>query len=165
MVFRLISYCFRIKGYKIGLCLPCLKQTGYKYLMKVNAELIIELRHQKFWSQEELAIAADLNLRTIQRIEKEATISLQSKKSLASALEIDIHDLDYKETRNMKNYEYKTASIKFSHGWFKKGTSNVDAVLNEEAIDGWRFKQMIMPTDATGGSEQMIAIYERELVE
>lgn len=133
--------------------------------MKVNAELIIELRHQKFWSQEELAIAADLNLRTIQRIEKEATISLQSKKSLASALEIDIHDLDYKETIKMKSYEYKTAAIKFNHGWFKKGTSNVDAALNEEAIDGWRFKQMVIPTDSTGGSEQMIAIYERELVE
>ena len=88
--------------------------------MKVNADLIIELRHQKLWSQEELAIAADLNLRTIQRIEKEATISLQSKKSLASALEVDIHDLDYKETIKMKNYEYKTASIKFNHGWFKK---------------------------------------------
>jgi len=133
--------------------------------MKVNAEFIIELRHQKFWSQEELAIAAGLNLRTIQRIEKEATISLQSKKSLASALEIDIHDLDYKETIKMKNYEYKTVSIKFNNGWFKKGISNVDEALNEGAIDGWRFKQMVMPTDATGGTEQMVAIYEREIVE
>lgn len=133
--------------------------------MKVNAELIIELRHEKSWSQEELAIAAGLNLRTIQRIEKEEKISLQSKKSLASALEINIHDLDYKETITMKNYEYKTTSIKFNHGWFKKGTSNVDAALNEEAIDGWRFKQMVMPTDATGGTEKMIAIYEREIVE
>ena len=132
--------------------------------MKVNAELIIELRHEKSWSQDEIAIASGLNLRTIQRIENEATISLQSKKSLASALEINIHDLDHKETMKMKNYEYKTVSIKFSHGWFKKGTSNVDAALNEEAIDGWRFKQMVMPTDATGGTEKMIAIYERELV-
>lgn len=84
---------------------------------------------------------------------------------MASALDIDIHDLDYKETIKVKNYEYKTASIKFNHGWFKKGTLNVDAVLNKEAIEGWRFKQMIMPTDSTGGSEQMIAIYERELIE
>ncbi|MDK1287695.1 DUF4177 domain-containing protein [Pseudoalteromonas umbrosa] len=133
--------------------------------MKVNADLIIRLRHQKSWSQEELAIAAGLNLRTIQRIEKEATISLQSKKSLASALEVDIHDLDYKETTKMKNYEYKTVSIKFNHGWFKKGISNVDQALNEGAIGGWRFKQMVIPTDSTGGSEQMIAIYERELAE
>ncbi|KZN53008.1 DUF4177 domain-containing protein [Pseudoalteromonas luteoviolacea] len=133
--------------------------------MKINADLIIRLRHQKSWSQEELAIAAGLNLRTIQRIEKEATISLQSKKSLASALEVDIHDLDYKETTEMKSYEYKTVSIKFNHGWFKKGISNVDQALNEEAIGGWRFKQMVIPTDSTGGSEQMIAIFERELVE
>jgi len=133
--------------------------------MKVNAELLLELRNKKFWSQDELAIASGLNLRTIQRIEKEATISLQSKKSLAAALEVDIHDLDYKESIIMKNYEYKTISIKFNHGWFKKGISNVDEALNEGAIDGWRFKQMVMPTDATGGTEQMIAIYERELVE
>jgi len=64
----------------------------------------------------------------------------------------------------MKNYEYKTVSIKFNHGWFKKGISNVDEALNEGAIDGWRFEQMVMPTDATGGTEQMIAIYERRLV-
>lgn len=133
--------------------------------MKVNAELLLELRNKKFWSQDELAIASGLNLRTIQRIEKETTISLQSKKSLAAALEVDIHDLDYKESIIMKNYEYKTISIKFNHGWFKKGISNVDEALNEGAIDGWRFKQMVMPTDATGGTEQMIAIYERELVE
>ncbi|MFT5757247.1 MAG: DNA-binding XRE family transcriptional regulator [Alteromonadaceae bacterium] len=133
--------------------------------MKVNAELLLELRNEKSWSQDELAIASGLNLRTIQRIEKEATISLQSKKSLAAAFEVDIHDLDYKESIIMKNYEYKSVAIKFNHGWFKKGISNVDEALNEGAIDGWRFKQMVMPTDATGGTEQMIAIYERELAE
>lgn len=132
--------------------------------MKVNAELLLALRNEKSWSQEELAIASGLNLRTIQRIEKEATISLQSKKSLAAALEIDIHELDYKESTVMKNYEYKTVSIKFNHGWFKKGTANVDDALNEGAKDGWQFKQMVMPTDSTGGTEQMIAIYERELI-
>ena len=131
--------------------------------MKVNAELLLELRNEKSWSQEELAIASGLNLRTIQRIEKEATISLQSKKSLAATFDVDIHDLDYKESIIMKNYEYKTVSIKFNHGWFKKGTSNIEEALNEAAIDGWQFKQMVMPTDATGGTEQMIAIYEREL--
>ena len=62
--------------------------------MKINAELVLKLRKAKAWSQEELAIASGLNLRTIQRIEKEATASLQSKKSLASALDINIQDLD-----------------------------------------------------------------------
>lgn len=65
--------------------------------MKINAELVLKLRNEKSWSQEELAIAAGINLRTVQRIEKEASASLQSKKALASALDIDIHDLDYEE--------------------------------------------------------------------
>jgi transcriptional regulator with XRE-family HTH domain len=65
--------------------------------MKINAERITRLRKKRSWSQEELAIGAGLNLRTIQRIEKEASASLRSKKALASAFEIDIHDLDYEE--------------------------------------------------------------------
>ena len=65
--------------------------------MKINAELILRLRKKMSWSQEELSIATGLNLRTVQRIEKESSASLQSKKALASAFEIDIHDLDYEE--------------------------------------------------------------------
>lgn len=65
--------------------------------MKINAELVTRLRNEKSWSQEELAITSGLNLRTIQRIEKEASASLQSKKALASALDIDIHKLDFEE--------------------------------------------------------------------
>lgn len=83
--------------------------------MKINAERIARLRKEKSWSQEELAIGAGLNLRTIQRIEKEASASLRSKRALATALEIDIHDLDYEEMQmqpcpecNSNNiYEYK----------------------------------------------------------
>ena len=67
--------------------------------MKINAKLILEARKAKCWSQEELAIASGLNLRTIQRIERESSASLQSKKALASALEIDAQDLDYEEIR------------------------------------------------------------------
>lgn len=67
--------------------------------MKINAELVLRARKKRCWSQEELAIAAGLNLRTVQRIENESSASLQSKKALASALEIDIQDLDYEELR------------------------------------------------------------------
>lgn len=67
--------------------------------MKVNAELIIKLRKERSWSQDELAIASGLNLRTIQRVEKYASASLQSKKALASALDIDIRDLENEEIR------------------------------------------------------------------
>ena len=67
--------------------------------MKVNAELIVRLRRERSWSQDELAIASGLNLRTVQRVEKYASASLQSKKALASALDIDTRALDYEETR------------------------------------------------------------------
>ena len=66
--------------------------------MKIKADLIWKLRQARAWSQEELAAASGLSLRTIQRIEKEATASLQSKKALATALDIAIQDLDHEET-------------------------------------------------------------------
>src|SRR5689334_3639621 len=67
--------------------------------MKVNAELIVKLRKKRSWSQEELAVASRLNLRTVQRVEKDGSASLQSKKALAAALGIDTHDLDNEEIR------------------------------------------------------------------
>jgi transcriptional regulator with XRE-family HTH domain len=65
--------------------------------MKINADLVVKLRKEKAWSQEELAIASGLNVRTIQRVETEASASLQSKKALASALDICLQDLDFEE--------------------------------------------------------------------
>ena len=62
--------------------------------MKINAELVVQLRKKRSWSQDELAVASGLNLRTIQRIEKDASASLQSKKALAAALDIDTRDLE-----------------------------------------------------------------------
>ena len=65
--------------------------------MKINAKLVSKLRKQRSWTQEELAIASGLNLKTVQRIEKKATASLQSKKALASVFNIDVQDLDHEE--------------------------------------------------------------------
>lgn len=67
--------------------------------MKVNADLIVKLRKERSWSQDELAIASGLNLRTVQRVEKYASASLQSKKALAAALDIDARDLHNEEIR------------------------------------------------------------------
>lgn len=83
--------------------------------MKINAELVVKLRRKRSWSQDELAIASGLNLRTIQRIEKYASASLQSKKAVAAAFDIDTQDLDNEE-EHMKScqvcgsneiYQYK----------------------------------------------------------
>jgi len=67
--------------------------------MKVNAELIVRLRKERSWSQDELAIASGLNLRTVQRVEKYASASLQSKKALAAALDVVTRDLDDERIR------------------------------------------------------------------
>ena len=65
--------------------------------MKINAALVAKLRRNRSWSQDELAVASGLNLRTIQRIEKHALASLQSKKAVAAAFDIDARDLDCEE--------------------------------------------------------------------
>ena len=83
--------------------------------MKINAALVLKLRNGNSWTQEELAIASGLNLKTIQRIEKKASASHQSKKALAAVFNIDAQDLDCKglqmtpcpECRSEEVYQYE----------------------------------------------------------
>jgi transcriptional regulator with XRE-family HTH domain len=141
--------------------------------MKINAELILELRNKKSWSQDELAIASGLNLRTIQRIENEASASLQSRKSLASALDIDTLDLEYKELKKMKQYEYKSLEIKNKEGFLtgikKQKLPDLAEIFNQEGKGGWLLVQILTPELAqgvwTGKTGNMIAIMQREIVE
>ncbi|MBA6391368.1 DUF4177 domain-containing protein [Colwellia sp. BRX10-3] len=141
--------------------------------MKINAELILELRNKKLWSQDELAIASGLNLRTIQRIENEASASLQSRKSLASALDIDTLDLEYKESKKMKQYEYKTLEIKNKEGFLtgikKQKLPDLAEIFNQEGKSGWLLVQILTPELAqgvwAGKTGDMIAIMQREVVE
>lgn len=79
--------------------------------MRINVNAVLQLRKNKAWSQDELAIASGLNLRTVQRIESEALASLQSKKALAAAFDIDIHDLDYEELPMLQELVGQMVSI------------------------------------------------------
>ena len=141
--------------------------------MKINAELILDLRAQKNWSQDELAIASGLNLRTVQRIEKEATASLQSKKSLASAFDININDLDYEESIEMTKYEFKTLEIESNEGFLsglkKQKLPDLAGILNEEGQEGWMLVQVLTPEMAqgvwTGKTGNMVALLQRECLE
>ncbi|MFC4311742.1 helix-turn-helix domain-containing protein [Steroidobacter flavus] len=105
--------------------------------MRVNAELILRMRKDKAWSQEELAIAAGLNLRTIQRIEKEATASLQSMKALASAFAVNIRDLEQEESAMLSELVGKEV-------WIVMGITVIDPRFNDslkgkivEINDSW----------------------------
>lgn len=79
--------------------------------MRVNVELVLKLRKEKAWSQDELATAAGLNLRTIQRIEKEGTASLQSFKALASAFDLNTRDLEHEESSMLNELLNKDVEI------------------------------------------------------
>ena len=127
--------------------------------MRVNAELVAELRKAQSWSQDELATAAALNLRTIQRIENVGTASLQSMKSIASALEAEFED--FIPEKSMGRFEYKTVVLPFRMGIFKKGLPDIQEALNKEGNEGWQFKQIILPSSEWGKSDSIVAILER----
>jgi transcriptional regulator with XRE-family HTH domain len=97
--------------------------------MKINADVVLAARKRKFWSQDELAVASGLNLRTIQRIESEASASLQSKKALASALDLDIHDLDAQEIAMPQRWEYKVVET--------KDRASLQPELSGAGAEGW----------------------------
>ncbi len=56
--------------------------------VKLNKATIIKLRAGKCWSQEELASACGLSVRTIQRVEKHGAASLETTKALASVFAV-----------------------------------------------------------------------------
>jgi DNA-binding XRE family transcriptional regulator len=136
--------------------------------MKINCALVLQLRNARSWSQEELATAAGLNLRTIQRIENEASASLQSKKALASVFSIDIKALETKELPAMVMHEYKTMNIPIKKGFLsgisKTPLPNIEKILNEEGANGWRLVQILTPDLLTSwgkATENMVALFER----
>lgn len=137
--------------------------------MNINSALVKQLRSEKFWSQEELAIAAGLNLRTVQRIENEATASLQSKKALASAFGVAVKVLEHVEPPIMQKYEYKTLDIEWKQG-FLAGIKpaplpDLPAIFNREGQEGWRLIQLLQPDLLMSGKsvEKIVAVFERPI--
>ena len=129
--------------------------------MKIDSERVLQLRTGFSWSQDELATAAGLNLRTVQRIEASGVASLQSAKSLASALEVELAALLRPQETTMTKYEYKTLVLPFKFGIFKQGLPDISAALTKEGSEGWQFKQLVLPSSDWGKSDSMIAILER----
>src|SRR3954469_11481260 len=128
--------------------------------MKINAQLVISLRKRRSWSQEELATVAGLNLRTVQRIESDGVASLQSRKALASAFDVEVNELEIQGKRVMRTFEYKTVIFKASV-WSGKPPESVAATLNKEGEQGWRLREMVTPVQG-GMGNQVWALLERE---
>lgn len=57
--------------------------------MKINIDALKREREARNWTQQQLAEICSLSLRTIQRIEKDGSVSRESLASLSSAFELD----------------------------------------------------------------------------
>jgi transcriptional regulator with XRE-family HTH domain len=126
--------------------------------MQINREFVVALRNRKSWSQAELAIAAGLNLRTIQRIEAEGVASLQSRKALASAFDVEIDELVQRKVPAMQKYEFK--QVVFKRQGLMMKLPDIASVLNKEGAQGWRLRGLVSPDD--GGMGRIVAVLERE---
>ena len=131
--------------------------------MRINAQRVMELRKKCSWSQDELATAAGLNLRTVQRVETSGTASLQTLKAIAAALEADLDDFNRAPEKTMTKYEYKTLVLPFKTGFINQVVPDIASALNKEGADGWRLSQTIAPIGSGGSSVSVIAILERPL--
>ncbi|TVZ40804.1 2TM domain-containing protein [Alteromonadaceae bacterium 2753L.S.0a.02] len=59
----------------------------------MSAEKIKQLRLQRAWSQEQLAEAAGVSVRTVQRVENGATPGLETLKALAAVYDVTVDEL------------------------------------------------------------------------
>lgn len=110
---------------------------------KINSVLMKRLRIEKEWSQEELAIASDLSSRTIQRIEADGGGSTSSIKSIASALEVDMHNLEEKPRTTLIGVRWgyggvitgaTCAIVAIAWNWMTGGGSAYEAGLSLGAV-------------------------------
>ncbi len=61
--------------------------------MKIDGQKVRALRERNSWSQEHLASASGLSVRTIQRVEAEGTSLPETRLALAAALSVPAHAL------------------------------------------------------------------------
>jgi transcriptional regulator with XRE-family HTH domain len=59
-----------------------------------RAKLVKKLRDQLAWPQQQLADVADLNIRTIQRLENDGAASFETLMAVANAFKIDVKELN-----------------------------------------------------------------------
>jgi len=77
-------------------------------VMKLKREIVVQFREQRAWSQQHLADACGLSLRTIQRVEKSGNASLETIKAIAACLNIEVAKLaerqEQKAQKKTPNY-------------------------------------------------------------
>jgi transcriptional regulator with XRE-family HTH domain len=87
-------------------------------MMSVLPSRIKQLRIDKGWTQERLALVAGLSYRTIQRIEKDGRCSLDSKMALSAAFNIALLELS-NEGQNTLNRIFELSIVQDLQGIYK----------------------------------------------
>lgn len=66
----------------------------------------------------------------------------------------------------MTKYEYKTIRIdQKGIGFTSRKIPDLESTLNREGKEGWRLCEIVKPSMASGASDAVILVFERELVE
>ena len=76
-----------------------------------DSQKLISLRQARFWTQEDLAAASGLSSRTIQRIERDGRISVDSWKAIAAAFNFSPESL-MKQIDPIDQYEMHQSEMK-----------------------------------------------------
>ncbi|HEX5047271.1 MAG TPA: ATP-dependent metallopeptidase FtsH/Yme1/Tma family protein [Gammaproteobacteria bacterium] len=105
--------------------------------MKINGGAVRALREQKSWSQEHLASASGLSVRTVQRVEVESVGSAETRLALAAALGVPVADLLCEAVPRSKDVPGVTRRLS-PRGWIGVGVvlSVVMAVVLTSLSDG-----------------------------
>ncbi len=82
--------------------------------MQIDQHQVRSERERRAWSQEHLAQAAGLGLRTIQRIESGGHASFESALAIASALEVSVDELAAKGARREQQVSRKRIGLGFA---------------------------------------------------
>lgn len=90
--------------------------------------IVRKLRLQKGWSQEQLATLTGLSTRTIQRIERGQTPSLESKRALAAVFEVGIEVFEEPESIELNNSDNTMTNDQ------SQTTSTNESVKNDEKL-------------------------------
>lgn len=81
--------------------------------MQIQAQMIKQLRDERAMTQQHLADACDVSLRTIQRVEKYGNASQETVMGLSSVLEVDIDTLKLVPDKNKAKFETVDLRVQF----------------------------------------------------
>ena len=75
--------------------------------MNIDPQKLKQIRHSKGWTQQHMADASELSLRTIQRLEKTGNIAAESLQALCAVLEVLPTDLLVSASEQLKDEHFQ----------------------------------------------------------